>query len=98
GNSQTFDVSECSFSNAATGNVYPNPNNGSFTISLGASSSIQTVVVTDMMGKEVYRQDIQPGTVSNNYIINLPSGGKGVFMTKVLTGGHETAMKKIVVY
>lgn len=98
GNSQTFHVSECSLSSAAVGTIYPNPNNGSFTISLSASTSVQTVIVLDMVGKEVYRQQIPASATGNNYTINLPANCKGVFTTQVLNGNVQTAIKKIVVY
>src|SRR6185312_6821798 len=97
GKSQTFNTTQCS-QNEGYNQVYPNPNNGNFTVSLAPSTSTQSVVIFDLTGREVFNQQFTPNANGANYSINLPQGKTGVFMAKILNGGQVVAVKKVVVY
>jgi len=97
GKSQTFNTTQCS-QNEGYNQVYPNPNNGNFTVSLAPSTSTQSVVIFDLTGREVFNQQFAPNANGANYSINLPQGKTGVFMAKILNGGQVVAVKKVVVY
>jgi len=97
GNEQRFHTSTCNYDNTNT-EVYPNPNHGNFTISLGASTSYQSVVVTDMLGKQVFEQQFEPMSYPNTYTINLPASCKGVYVLKITGNDKVIAIKKLAIY
>ena len=72
-------------------NVYPNPNNGVFNLSLGASLGTGQVAVYNMMGKLVYSQSFVGDAVS----IDISGFPKDIYTLKIRQG-NEVAVKKIV--
>lgn len=97
GSSQTFNVSTC-IVNKAINEIYPNPSRGTFTLSLGASSSTQSIVIYDLTGREIMSQQFEPNTNDATYNVNLPAGCKGIFMARIINGDQLVAVKKIIVY
>jgi hypothetical protein len=97
GSEQTFHTSSCDFDNTNT-ELYPNPSHGSFSISLGASTSYQSVIVTDMLGKQVYEQQFEPSPYPNIYTINLPATCKGVYIVKIMGNDKVITVKKLAIY
>ncbi len=75
GNTETIDM-----------NIYPNPNNGSFTIDVPLRSS---VVITDMLGKLIYDKKVEKGK-SN---INLGNLTNGVYLLKIESDGRSKTIK-----
>jgi type IX secretion system substrate protein len=71
--------------------IYPNPNNGQFTIELPSSGN-QQIEVTDLLGKQVYSQTATQSTAQ----INLQGYPKGIYIVKV-NSGEKTFVEKIVV-
>jgi hypothetical protein len=66
--------------------VYPNPNQGSFTISLDDQSGRAfTTEISDMLGRSLYRQSIHAG--ENRLALDLASG---VYMVRVTDGVNAT--------
>ncbi|MBC7389658.1 MAG: T9SS type A sorting domain-containing protein [Opitutaceae bacterium] len=59
-------------------NIYPNPSNGVFNISL-ENSAPATIVVTNLIGKEVLRTNVQNNTTP----INLQDNAKGIYHVKI---------------
>jgi hypothetical protein len=73
--------------------VYPNPNNGQFSVILNNFSERAEVTVYSLMGKKVFQTSpARP----ENFDIDLSSALKGLYIVKVISGG-EQFMKKIIV-
>lgn len=78
--------------------IYPNPNNGQFTVSFNATQSIREaqVIVTNMTGQEVFREsytNISSAFVKN---INLTAQGSGVYFISLIADGQKSVHKLIV--
>lgn len=75
--------------------IYPNPNNGLFTIDLALQEEQDVnIIVVDMMGTVVYKNSYS-GIKNKNLSVNLTDKAQGVYWVQVQTGG-ETTTKKIV--
>ncbi len=76
--------------------LYPNPNQGSFTISFESESAkgVQ-IVVHDILGKRVYDKTFEStGTFNQN--IQLSNVASGIYLVTVIDGERRT-VKKVVV-
>lgn len=74
-------------------NLYPNPNNGLFTLNLGANfSDATTISIHDLSGKQVYQ------TVTGNQTvqINAQDLASGMYMVKI-QGESGVAVKRFIV-
>lgn len=78
--------------------IYPNPNNGQFTISFNASKTITeaSVVITNITGQQVYQENYS--NISNSFVknINLADQASGVYFITVTADGQKTVNKLIV--
>lgn len=78
--------------------IYPNPNNGQFTLSFHAMQNIAeaTVSVTNITGQEVYREEF--GNVSSTFMknINLGAQAAGVYFITLTADGQKTVNKLII--
>ncbi len=73
--------------------IYPNPNNGEFTVQLNSNDFIETSLeIFDMLGKKIYNQKLN----SNQTTIYTKYIEKGVYLVK-LTRGNQTTTSKIVI-
>jgi len=73
-------------------NVYPNPNQGSFTIAVdGISSAALTAEVTDMLGRSIYKQNIHSG--ENKLDLSLTPG---VYTVRV-SDGNTSAVRMMTI-
>jgi hypothetical protein len=73
--------------------VYPNPNNGLFSLQLTNIESGATVSVYNMLGARVYESK---ATNPDNHKVNLPYIKRGIYFVKV-TDGKEQFTRKMVV-
>ena len=79
-------------SSIRTVNIYPNPNQGSFTIAVdGVSSATLTAEVTDMLGRSIYKQNIHAG--ENKLDLSLTAG---VYTVRV-SDGHTSAVRMMTI-
>ena len=73
--------------------VYPNPNTGSFKVSL-TDDGISEIVILNMFGQAIQFNAIN--NVGSSIDITLPNGSKGMYLVK-LKGKQKTYVQKIVV-
>ncbi len=71
--------------------VYPNPNNGAFTIQF-SSANIADVTVYDAQGKLVVAQKMQPNVANT---INLDASG--IYMLTVITADGQRTVQRVIV-
>jgi hypothetical protein len=66
--------------------LYPNPNNGQFTIELADNSLVE---ITDILGKQVYKSNLQKGANQ----VNVSHIETGVYFVTIITGGKQVSVK-----
>jgi alpha-tubulin suppressor-like RCC1 family protein len=72
--------------------LYPNPNNGSFTLAFGTQLTNATIHVKDLLGKTVY------STQANGDKLNIQlNEAKGIYFVSIQTEQGERATLKLVV-
>ena len=77
-------------------NIYPNPNNGSFSVQFNSSTANDIKInVHDIRGREVFSQTYaNTGLIQQN--LELKNVSSGVYMVTVLDGDTKM-VKKIIV-
>ncbi|MGF1555100.1 reprolysin-like metallopeptidase [Paucihalobacter sp.] len=89
----TLSLSEFTESNF---NIYPNPNNGTFTIKMNAPNSDKiNVSVYDIRGRQVYKNRFDANAQFEN-TIDLGTVDSGVYLVNI-NNGIQTITKKIIV-
>jgi Ig-like domain CHU_C associated/Secretion system C-terminal sorting domain/PKD-like domain len=77
--------------------VYPNPNNGTFSISVkNAKFKELTIVVVNMLGSEVFTASDKNNSTEYRAEVNLETLPKGVYYLKLSTG-NDTVIKKLII-
>jgi hypothetical protein len=88
-------------SNAADPNllsVYPNPNDGNFTLTFySIEKSSYTVKIENAIGQLVYNEEIKDFTGTYTKDLSVIEFGKGIY-TLSLTNSKNETVKKIIVY
>jgi PKD repeat protein len=77
--------------------VYPNPSNGNFTISMDMLASTDVEIrVENMLGQIVYQSN--PGVIAGTHTeeIALGSSPAGMYFVRVLAGGQQLVKKVII--
>ena len=77
--------------------IYPNPSHGEITIELPASNQPMMIDIYDLMGKNVYTEQLQPGSSRTTRKIDLGKLPGGVYFL-VLNNGNEKATEKLLLY
>ena len=72
--------------------LYPNPNNGSFTLEINGNSGPATILITDLNGRVISSQVTSETTLS----FDLTRYASGMYLVTVNAGGN-TFYKKVVV-
>ena len=74
--------------------IYPNPNNGEFSINVPATKSTKlTVEVRNVLGQIVYSEDKSESTIK----MNLSHLDRGVYTIDVESENNLSSSKKIVI-
>ena len=73
-------------------NIYPNPNNGVFSISLPAEHTVE-VVITDISGRIIHKAETEQVDVLK---VDMSHQPKGIYLVRMTTG-QTTAYGKIMV-
>lgn len=77
--------------------VYPNPNNGTFTIAFNQKNEAKTAIrVVDAQGKVVYKEKLGDFSGSYKKELDLKKHGVGTYIVTVQQGG-ETSSRKVIV-
>ncbi len=77
-------------------NIYPNPSQGDFTLSLSPSNTATHLTITGLHGEVVYEEDIAASTGETLININLENVRPGIYIVR-MTNGKELITEKIVV-
>ena len=80
--------------NSATFNVYPNPNNGIFNISISNSVENQTIEIKNVIGQTVYSEIARN---SSENTIDLSNLDKGVYTITLISDNGMSSAKKIII-
>jgi len=73
--------------------VYPNPNNGSFTLGVNANVTELTIKITDMQGRVVYasvENNVNAGFVKQ---ISLDTQSSGMYLMHIIANGEQQTKK-----
>jgi hypothetical protein len=87
-------VEEQTLTNAIS--IYPNPNNGSFTVAVNTTAADMLIEVMDLQGRVVFssqENNVTPGFTKQ---INVGSVAPGMYLMKV-TSGNEQQVQKITI-
>ncbi len=77
--------------------VYPNPNNGTFTIAFNQKNVVKTSIrVVDTQGKVVFKEKLGAFSGAYKKELDLKKHGAGVFVVTVQQG-DETSSRKVIV-
>ncbi len=86
-------LSTINISNPARINIYPNPNNGSFTIQSSAVSGQSSVVIYNVLGQNIYNATLDAGKTQINF-----TQTPGVYFYRILSlDGKALSEGKLVV-
>ena len=69
--------------------VYPNPNNGQFTLELNINAQVQII---DALGRVVYDEKLSSG----KQIINIHEEKNGVYFMKIITDTNQHTERIII--
>lgn len=91
---QTVEVTVCTGIGAKTNmaalNLFPNPNDGNFTLAFNANvNTTVTIVITDITGKTVHIENVSSVRGSNLVNLNVGNLEKGFYMLKALDAVSE---------
>jgi extracellular elastinolytic metalloproteinase len=76
--------------------IYPNPNNGIFTIAVNSNVGDLTIVITDLQGRVVYSSTEKNVTAGYTQQIDLQSQAGGIYLLQI-SGNGEQRVDKITV-
>jgi len=77
-------------------NFYPNPNDGAFTVRFSGKKRPTEIRVVDMMGQEVYRENLGDFGGTYDKEIDLSGSNQGVYIMQIRQG-DRSMNKKIVI-
>ncbi len=76
--------------------VFPNPNNGVFTIYLPPSSNVYSVSIIDLYGKEIYSNEINNNNLALLQNVNISHVAGGSYLVKIRNGSTAFRQKVVV--
>lgn len=79
---------------ATTIGVYPNPNNGTFTLTKDASLNLERAIIRDIRGREISTIDLS--NMATSQIIELNNTSKGMYLITI-ESAEASATKKIII-
>jgi hypothetical protein len=80
--------------NAASLNIFPNPNNGAFDIAFDLKKAASaTISVLNVQGKEVYTENFAATTGKNNKNVSLNNLSSGIYIVKLNVEGNAVSRR-----
>ncbi len=77
--------------------LYPNPNNGNFTLNYQLRSNVNAdVIIEDVTGKLMYSSKLDSNAKS--VIISLTNVRNGIYFVKVMSGKEIISVNKVIIY
>ena len=93
-NASTTGIDE--HSNVSGFSLFPNPTTGNVTVSFNVSNvNMTTIVVLDVLGKEIYNQTIDVTSNINQKTIDLKAFSNGLYFVKIINGNDQVIQKII---
>ncbi|MBK8369675.1 MAG: T9SS type A sorting domain-containing protein [Bacteroidetes bacterium] len=82
--------------NTITNNIefdlYPNPSNGVFSIDISLSNEKKSVVITTILGDEIYKKELNEGHSS----FDMSNFTKGIYFVTIVNGAYKSVRKLII--
>ncbi|HWY38088.1 MAG TPA: T9SS type A sorting domain-containing protein, partial [Bacteroidia bacterium] len=82
--------------NGAQISFYPNPSNGAVSVSLTNAKVGTVLMVSDMLGNEVYKTSLNSNSMTQTLNIDLTALPKGVYLFGV-SSGNQSKVQKLVI-
>ncbi len=83
-------------SNISGLSLSPNPTTGNVTVTFNTTNvSMTTIVVLDVLGKEIYNQTMDVTSNLNHKIIDLSAFSNGLYFVKIINGNDQVIQKII---
>lgn len=76
--------------------VFPNPNNGAFSVMVPATTGTVELQVVDMTGKVIATKSIQDGTIAHQVDFNLSDVVRGMYFIKVVAN-EQAYLQKVII-
>ena len=73
-------------------NIYPNPNNGEFMVSISSKQNVNLVKILSITGELIYSKNVN----NNQFEVNISNLDKGVYFIEVI-GETGTQVKRVIV-
>lgn len=77
-------------------NFYPNPSKGDFNLQFKGKGKPTEVRITDINGKEIYKEELKNFSGTYNKEIDLSGAKKGIYLLQVIQGSKATNKKIII--
>ena len=77
-------------------NFYPNPSNGEFRLQFKGKNKPTEVRITDIKGREIYREELKSFSGTYDGEIDLSGVKKGIYLLQVIQGAKATNKKIII--
>ncbi|HLG02263.1 MAG TPA: T9SS type A sorting domain-containing protein, partial [Bacteroidia bacterium] len=75
--------------------IYPNPNNGVFTLSISMNSDGGVLEIMDVLGQSIYEEIIAAKSGKAEKTISLAAQANGIYFARLTTKG-QTVVQKII--
>lgn len=80
-----------------TFNIYPNPNNGTFTITGNVDDEIVSITLINTLGQTVYKEEIRSHKRTLNETLSIPASvSNGIYTIKIVAGDDVETQSMVI--